>query len=440
MGEGNVRLQEPPFALPFDTIVRGKYRIDKVLGFGGFGITYQGDDLVNSGKVAIKEYYPSGLVTRMPGNTAVEVSSSYEQYIKGKEKFLQEARIIYHYNNEHILHIFRLFEENGTAYYVMEFLDGSDLRHYIKERGGKISWNELKPFILHIMDALTAIHSEGVIHRDISPDNIYISNNNIAKLIDFGAARSLVGNRSMSVILKKGYAPPEQYQSRGRHGPWTDIYALGGTMFRALTGEMPEESIERVRNDTLKPPSSYGVKIPSEVDMAIMKAMNINEQDRFQTVAEFRDAIHKPGSSSNRGFTKSLPKLFKGFTVFTEELHSVTRHVKQLASGTVQLKEPVLTGMGGIYASQTFKLEKDIVIGRDISLCSIIYPPDTPGVSNIQCQICLNAFGSRMSLIDCDSSFGTFLNGIRLEPGMPVPLKNGDIIQFGEGNVFMVGM
>ncbi len=439
MADMNVRLQEPPFALPFDTIIHGRYRIDKVLGFGGFGITYQGEDLVNSGVVAIKEYYPSGIVTRVPGTTAVEVNSSYEQYIKGKEKFLQEARIIYYCNNEHILHIFSLFEENGTAYYVMEFLDGGDLRHYIKEHGGRLSWNELKPFVLHIMDALIAIHSEGVIHRDISPDNIYISNNGIAKLIDFGAARRFDGNRSLSVILKKGYAPPEQYQSRGRHGAWTDVYALGGTMFRALTGEMPVESIERVRNDTLRPPSSYGAKVPAEVDMAVMKAMNINEQDRFQTMEEFRAAIDKKAAIPGINvFGGKLPGIFENFTVFTDEIHSMTQRVKNLGSTVAIENNPVLLGMGGMYASQRFTLDKDIIIGRDPDVCSIIFPPGTPGVSKVQCQICLNSFGVKAAVIDCDSSYGTFLNSVKLQPGSPAALNNGDIIQFGAGNIFKI--
>ncbi len=441
MADVNVRLQEPPFALPFDTIIHGKYRIDKVLGFGGFGITYQGEDLINSGVVAIKEYYPSGIATRIPGSTAVEVNSGYEQYIKGKEKFLREARIIYHCHNEHILHIFSLFEENGTAYYVMEFLDGSDLRHYIKEHGGRLAWNQLKPFILHIMDALTAIHSEGVIHRDISPDNIYISRGGTAKLIDFGAARSFGGNRSLSIILKKGYAPPEQYQSRGKHGTWTDVYALGGTIFRALTGEMPVESIERIRNDTLRPPSSYGIKVPPEVDMAVMKAMNINEKDRFQTIEEFKSAIEKKaGNTVSTIFGGKLSGFLEGFTVFTDEIHSMAQHVKKNGGAAGHGGNPVLFCLGGMYASQSFTLDKDIIIGRDPEVCRIIFPPGTPGVSKVQCQICLNSFGLRAVVIDCDSSYGTFLNGIKLQPGSPAALNNGDIIQFGAGNIFRVGL
>ena len=438
MGDGINRLQEPPFALPFDTIIHGRYRIDKVLGFGGFGITYQGENLNDHTRVAIKEYYPSGMVTRMPGTTAVEVNSSYEQFMKGKDRFLREARIIYHCNNPHILHIFSLFEENNTAYYVMEFLEGEDLRTLIKRQGGRIAWTELKPLCLQIMDALAAVHSEGILHRDISPDNIYVSNGYNAKLIDFGAARSIGSNRSMSVILKKGYAPPEQYQTRGNFGPWTDIYALGGTMFRALTGEMPVESIERVRNDTLRPPSSYGVKLPQEADMAIMRAMNINEGDRFQSVEEFRYAIDHMAAVSN--LKKSIPKLIDSFTVWTGEFQSAKEKLFSKAGIASFRACPVVTGLAGIYASQSFTLDKDVIIGRDPNVCSIIFPDGTPGISKVHCQVCINSFGTRIALIDCDSSFGTFVNGIKIPPGTPVPLNEGDVIQVGADNVFRVNL
>ncbi|MBO6133304.1 MAG: protein kinase [Lachnospiraceae bacterium] len=434
----NNRIQEPPFALPFDTIIHGKYRIQEVLGFGGFGITYKGEDLTDQKKVAVKEFYPSGLVTRMPGTTFVELGSGYEQYVRYKENFIREARIIYHCDNPHILNIFSLFEENNTAYYVMEFLEGEDLRKYLADRGGRIGWEELKPFCLQVMDALSDIHREGVIHRDISPDNIYLSNTQ-AKLIDFGAARSLGGDKSVSVILKKGYAPPEQYETRGRHGPWTDVYALGGTLYRCLTGEMPEESIERLRNDTLKVPSSYGVSLPREVDMAIMKAMNLNERDRFQSIEEFRRTIDPNERRFGKTiFGRAIPKLFESFTVRISEGRS---SVKKSFSGAVlpeNNRSLSLVCLEGIYAAQSFPLDQDIIIGRDPYVCSIIFPEGTPGVSGVHCQICLNSFGMRAALIDCDSSFGTFHNGVRITAGVPQPLTNGDLIQIGAGNTFQV--
>lgn len=203
MEERKVALQEPPFALPFDTIIHGRYLIGRVLGVGGFGITYQGQDLRNGNFVAIKEYYPNGMASRVPGTTEVDVIKDYDGYQNGKNKFLQEARIIYHFKNQHILSIYSLFEENGTAYYIMEFLEGRDLRQYLQSKGGKIKWSELKYIIFQIADALECIHREGIIHRDISPDNIYLCSDNHAKLIDFGTARNLRENKSLSIIIKK---------------------------------------------------------------------------------------------------------------------------------------------------------------------------------------------------------------------------------------------
>ena len=423
MSDYSGKLQEPPFALPEDTIIHGSYCIGKVLGFGGFGITYIGADLRNGGAVAVKEYYPSGFVTRIPGNTQVESSSNYRLFARGKDNFLQEARMIYHCQNPHIPRIFSLFEENGTAYYIMEYLEGSDLRQYLRANNGRLEWHLLEPITLQIMDALAAVHREGIIHRDVSPDNIYLSRDNTAKLIDFGAARALSTDRSRSVILKKGYAPPEQYQSHGKQGPWTDIYALGGTMYRALTGEMPPESVERIRNDTMRNPSSYGIRLPQTVDRAIMKAMDLREEKRFQRVEDFLYAL--TGQSKEQENRR--------FGLFDGVVKKADRFLGK--SGRVSI-----LGVVGVYASQTFTLDRDVSIGRDPALCSIIFPPNSPGVSRLQCQICINSLGFRAAVIDCDSTYGTFLNGRRLSPGVPAELKNGDLIQIGSDNVFQVSL
>ncbi|MCR4890813.1 MAG: protein kinase [Lachnospiraceae bacterium] len=435
MEKGDNRLQEPPFALPFDTIINGKYYIEKVLGFGGFGITYQGYNLDNSEAVAIKEYYPSGMVSRTPGSTAVIVNSKSGQFRKEKEKFLQEARIIYSCKNEHLLQIYSLFEENGTAYYAMELLQGRDLMHYIKENGGRISWFELRPYMLQIMDALNTVHVAGVIHRDISPDNIYICSNGFAKLIDFGAARSLDGNKSMSVILKKGYAPPEQYQSKGKQGAWTDVYALGGTMYRAITGVMPVESIERVRKDTLVPPSAYVQDLPPEVDRAIMKALNINERERFQTMEEFRNVIRASDPGIGRiSFGDKLKTMFQGFN----KPRTDYGYEANPYAGNVLAQNACLIGRSGLYSFQNFPLDRNICIGRDPKSCNIVYPKGTPGISKIHCQIFFEPRGFSLLLIDCGSTCGTYLNDFKLNPGIPNQLKHGDIIRFGADNVFEV--
>lgn len=428
--EQSIRLQEPPFALPFDTIVHGKYMIGRVLGFGGFGITYQGYDLSTESFVAIKEFFPSGVATREPGTTEVFINAHSDQFTSGKEKFLQEARIIYHCRtNAHILHIYSLFEENGTAYYVMEFLEGQDMMHYLKARGGKLEWNELSPIITQVMDALILVHKEGIIHRDISPENIYLCPDNHAKLIDFGTARAVRGDQSLSVVLKKGYAPPEQYSSRGEQGAWTDIYALGATMYRALTGKVPPESIERRdqirdrRADPLIPPSAAGANVPRGVEDAILQALSIEEKKRFRSVQAFYNAVRSAGEKPS------------ALALFGKKSKSVVETLTESIQAWATLK-PRLVGVSGLYAGQEFKVDQDILFGRDPSSCNIIFPPDTRGISRVHCQIMLNGNGQRTLIVDCGSTNGTFLNGIRLAPGKPAILQAGSTITFGGNNSF----
>ena len=305
----SVRLQEPPFALPFETILSGRYIVDRVLGFGGFGITYRGWNLDTGVFVAIKEYFPNGIVTRVPGTTKVAIEASFEAFRLGKENFLQEARIIYHCNNPHIARIYALFEEYGTAYYVMEFLDGRDLMHYLKQRGGRLSWQELQPIILQTMDALISVHAKGVIHRDVSPENIYLCTDHTMKLIDFGTAVSNHSGQKKMVVLKKGYAPPEQYDAGGIQGVWTDIYALGATMYRALTGKIPPEATERLRRDTLCRPAALGAVIPPRVEDAIMQALNLQVNQRFLSIEAFRNAIC--GGTKRSGAAKIFDGLMR---------------------------------------------------------------------------------------------------------------------------------
>ncbi len=424
------RIQEPPFALPFDTIIHGRYLIGRVLGFGGFGITYQGMNIETNQFVAIKEYYPNGMVSRYPGTTQVSVISSFETFSKEKDKFLQEARIIYHCRNSHILHIYSLFEENGTAYYVMEFLEGRDLMHYLKDSGGRIDWRELYPITLQIMEALEVVHKEGIIHRDISPDNIYLCSDNTAKIIDFGTARSVYDGKSKSVILKKGYAPIEQYAKNGTQGPWTDVYALGATLYRSLTGKIPVEATQRQMQDTLQRPSELGIQLPQNVENAIMQALCVREANRFQSMAAFRASIEVQKNPITAFFDSLTGN--KGAAPQTKSLaDTLTEYVHAWAR-----LNPVLKGMSGVYAGQTFQLDSDIIFGRDPANCNIVFPPSSVGVSRVHCQICMNVYGQKAVLIDCNSTYGTFLNGMRVYPGQPAVLTTGSVISFGTDNSF----
>ena len=274
------------------SLLHDRYTVGRAIGFGGFGITYIAWDNKLMQKVAIKEYMPSEYATRVPGNLTVTIydGERYTEFMTGLQKFLDEAHRLAKFQNvPGIVRILDSFSENLTAYIVMEYLDGMTLKQYLAEHGGKLPYEEAVEFILPVLAALQAVHKEGIIHRDISPDNIFITNDGEVKLLDFGAARyaSTGYSKSLSVILKPGYAPAEQYLSHGEQGSWSDVYATAATLYRMITGVVPEEALERKEKDTLKPPSALGAKLPKNAEKAILNALNVRVENRTASAEEF---------------------------------------------------------------------------------------------------------------------------------------------------------
>ncbi len=277
------------------TVLAGKYIVGRVIGYGGFGVTYIGYDGLLEKKIAIKEYLPSEFATRMPGQTEVTVYSGerQEQFYSGIDKFVEEAKRLAQFKEvPGVVRIFDSFTENKTAYIIMEYLEGETLKERL-EREKQLSVDDSLAIIMPILTALKEVHKIGIIHRDIAPDNIFLTKNGEVKLLDFGAARyaTTTHSKSLSVIIKQGYAPEEQYRSKGDQGPWTDVYACGATLYKMLTGVTPEDSMERAGKDTLKPVSHYGVKISKNLNTAIMNAMNIRIEDRTQSAEEFEEEL-----------------------------------------------------------------------------------------------------------------------------------------------------
>lgn len=277
-------------------ILKEQYKIEEVIGAGGFGITYRAWDPLLQSYVAIKEYYPSGIATRSADSSKVCVPVGQEQreYHRGRIRFLKEAQDVARFQSEpNIVSIYDYLEENDTAYMVMEYLHGCTLKQYIREHGGRLDTDHILHICLSVLDALAVVHKAGMIHRDISPENIFICEDLTVKLIDFGAAKQvyLDGEQTMSVVLKPGYAPPEQYAKKDKQGPWTDIYALGATLYFAATGEKPEESFGRVLEDTIKPVCEVNPEIPRAMSQVIMRAMSVKIEDRYQTVEAMREAL-----------------------------------------------------------------------------------------------------------------------------------------------------
>lgn len=278
------------------TVLSGKYLVGKALGQGGFGITYLAWDNYLNIKLAIKEYLPQQLATRRSNQSNVSVikNSLSEEFKYGLTKFLEEARTLARFNEyPNVVSVLDYFEENNTAYLVMNYLEGMTLQKYLQSRGNKISFKQALDIFMPVLDALKEVHSTGVLHRDISPDNLLVNTRGQVVLIDFGAARQAMGekSRSLSVIMKAGYSPLEQYQSRGRQGPWTDIYAAAATIYRCITGRIPIEPLDRVTGEVLTPPSKYGLKIEARKEAALVKALSIRIEDRYQTVQAFQEAL-----------------------------------------------------------------------------------------------------------------------------------------------------
>ncbi len=288
--------EQYPLALPVNTVLAGQYIIQGVLGQGGFGITYKAQDRMNGRTVAVKEFFPDSMATRVPGQTQITTYTGErgENFAYGKQCFLQEAETLAQFiGNENIVRIYSYFEEYGTAYFVMDFIEGTSLDEFVKQHGGKLTFDEAADILVPVMDALGAVHEKGIVHRDVSPDNIYITKDGTVKLIDFGAARQSLGDKSQSldVILKHGFAPKEQYMRRGKQGPYTDIYALGATFYYVLTGKRPPDALERADEDEIIPPSALGVKLSKAEEEAILMALSVQPTDRFQSMQAFKNAM-----------------------------------------------------------------------------------------------------------------------------------------------------
>lgn len=296
---GDMHVQNRQHQLPVMTILEGRYLIGKVLGEGGFGITYIGLDLRLEERVAIKEFYPTGSVTRYAKHSeAVEATSAEGEILleREREKFLNEARTMSRFSGESsIVHVKDFFYANSTAYIVMEFIDGETMQQRLKENGPENDFNKLLDMLRPVIKDLDDVHRAGFIHRDISPSNLMVDKSGSVKLLDFGTAREVNedGEKSLSIVLKPGFAPEEQYRRRGQQGPWTDVYALCATIYKLCTGVTPEVSVDRLAVDSLEPPSKFGVKINPQQEAVLARGLAVRREDRIQSAAELLEDLDK---------------------------------------------------------------------------------------------------------------------------------------------------
>lgn len=302
------------------TPLNGKYLLGRALGAGGFGITYVALDLHLQVVVAIKELYLKKISIREESKTISVNSKDKTLFEDNKKRFLQEARVLAMFNekdNEGVVMVKDHFEENNTAYIVMEYLDGLTLKELVKKN--RLSFEQVRNLFEPVCHALTKIHQFGVVHLDVSPDNIMIMDNNRAKLLDFGGAKTIGAKDEHDIIaFKRGYAPPEQYMENGRLGQWTDVYATAATMYYCLTGVKPIDSMERKAGAELEKPTKLGAKISPAIEAVILKAMEIDPSKRYQTMEEFWDALNnkkkKAKTDSGKGKTSKGGKKNGGKT------------------------------------------------------------------------------------------------------------------------------
>lgn len=292
------------------TLLHDRYIVGRVLGYGGFGVTYIGWDGKLEQKVAIKEYLPGEFSTRMPGQSQVTVfnGDKSEQFRDGLKKFVEESKRLAKFQNEAgIVKIFDSFEENETAYIIMEYLDGITLKEYLGQVG-TIPEDEAINMLMPVMESLQTVHAEGLLHRDIAPDNIFLTKDGSVKLIDFGASRyaTTSHSRSLTVIIKPGYSPEEQYRSRGDQGPYTDVYAIAATLYRMITGKTPPDAMERrakyenQNKDILIEPHKLVKNISRNREVAILNAMNVRVEDRTPDIKTFIEELNADPPAKRR--------------------------------------------------------------------------------------------------------------------------------------------
>ncbi len=292
--------QNPKDTLPEGTILAGKYFVGRLLGRGGFGITYLGFDLSLNIRVAIKEYFPVGVCSRSTNNNYVHTISDLIEkngFERGCKEFQSEAMKLALFNSPNIVHVRDYFQENGTSYIVMDYIAGNTLTKEVAEHGGKLRWDRVMSLFQPLITELEKLHNKNLIHRDIKPDNLKIIKDENGYehlvLLDFGAARRFVSENvtnTYTAMVTPGYAPFEQYIQKSHQGPYTDIYALCATMYASITGEVPAAAPDRVAELTkIKPFSDFGISTPACIEKTIMHGLEIKSENRPQTMKELND-------------------------------------------------------------------------------------------------------------------------------------------------------
>lgn len=438
-----------PLALPHFSMLSRVYRTGRVLGVGGFGITYAAQNVDTGLLCCIKEYVPSDLSCVREENGALIIPEvEKEEFSRGRQRFLDEARILQELReNITVVNIWSFFEQNNTAYFVMEYLSGSNMRVYQQKNiEDKKAIKDISlRMLLYVGNALIEVHGFGLIHGDISPENIIVTESGDIKLIDFGAARLYTRSDAQQggkIFLKSGYAPYEQHIAGGRIGPWTDIYSLAATFYAVMTGKKVPDARERIRKDIFCPLSQMEIGLEKEIASVIDAALTVDYRERYQSMNDFMGAlgealkktesvvrVEEPletkrivnkteaisGGASNESFEYQEKKAEKHRSWFSR---------KKTGRKRVQRIYLEMYTRSGEIRSWAFPVNGTVLVGR-LPSCQIVLPPDER-LSRRHCIIRHVSKNNVFLITDC-SSFGTYLgNGVRLPKGVDYKIRFGE--------------
>lgn len=304
-------------ALPLNSMLM-EYRLQSVLGAGGFGITYLAHDTNLQKDVAIKEYLPSAVAVRGSGGTVLPTTSGLEKdYRWGLERFIQEARTLAKFSHPHIVRVNRFFEANGTGYMVMDYEAGEPLKAWL-QRNPFPPEPALRAMLAPLLDGLEKVHAAGFLHRDIKPENIFIRKDGGPVLIDFGSARQAVGGatQTLTTIVSPGYAPFEQYTTSAEQGPWSDVYSLSGVLYFAITGQSPPDAITRMKSDALNQGlGAARVRYSGAFVDAVGWGLALEEGSRPRNIAQWRDVLFGQRPMTASGAAQPLSPAAKNASV-----------------------------------------------------------------------------------------------------------------------------
>ncbi len=422
-----------PQALPLFSILQDRYLIGAVLGAGGFGITYLALDLAAQERCAVKEFFPAELVHRGEDGCDVEMPASRQEDVRyGLRRFCDEAQVLASLDDcPSVVRVRDFFQWNRTAYMVMEFVEGPSLNQFCREHGN-LSFQRGQDIFIDLCLTLIEVHGHSLLHRDISPENILLMADGEVRLIDFGAARYVMGERSksLSVVLKKGYAPPEQYSSHGRQGPWTDLYALAGTLYYALTGTHVPDAMDRLADKEMPPLAALRPDVPQGFSRILSRCLELDHRRRYQSAQEVLDAVMaadwyqtqlvKPGASAG-----GLPQVAKSTAAPTPGRKSLFEALK------FRRRQPVLELLGGPLSGQRYPMTvPETLIGRSQANCQIVLKGDAD-ISRRHCRIRFEKQG-RMTLEDLSRNGTFWADGKRLQPGLAVPLSWGQVFYLAD--------